>query len=404
MIRKLRIKFVCYNMLIVAVMLTMMLGILTEYMQKSLTKDQYAMLHRIAEDSGSKVQPGINDSENFHLPYFIVEYSMSGKLIAYGDSSFDLSNEAELKAFYDLACDAEESEGVLEDYDLRFVRRETPHGRKVVFGDRSGERATIRHLIKVSVLIGAGSFAGLFVISVLLSNLAVKPVDEAWKQQKQFVSDASHELKTPLTVIMANAELLQQPGYSEEQRRGFGDNILSMSRQMRHLVESLLGRARLDTLREADGLVTDLNLSELVEDCILPFEPLFFERGLLLESAVEPGILVQGNERALRQCVDILLDNAQKYSEPGTVCLSLRRNGRQAEMTVTNPSRELSRAECRSIFKRFYRLDTARTSSGSYGLGLPIAEGIVVRHGGKIVCDWEDGCIRFTVSIPSIGT
>ena len=177
MIKKLRIKFVCYVMLIVTVMLTMTLGILTEYMQKSLTKDQYAMLHRIAEDSGIKVHPGINDSENFHLPYFIVEYSMSGKLIAYGDSSFDLSNEAELKAFYDLACDAEESEGVLEDYDLRFVRRETPYGRKVVFGDRSGERATFRRLAQISVLIGVGGFGVLFVISVFLSNLAVKPVD-----------------------------------------------------------------------------------------------------------------------------------------------------------------------------------------------------------------------------------
>ena len=201
---------------------------------------------------------------------------------------------------------------------------------------------------------------------------------------------------------MANAELLQQPGYSEEQRRGFSESILAMSQQMRHLVESLLNLARLDTLWETDSLVAALDLSVLVEDCILPFEPLYFERGLLLETEVEPGIRVQGNDRVLRQCVDILLDNARKYSDPGTVHVRLRKSGRQAELTVANPSPELSREECRSIFKRFYRRDTARTAAGSYGLGLPIAEGIVERHKGKISCAWENGEICFTVLIPLI--
>ena len=239
-------------------------------------------------------------------------------------------------------------------------------------------------------------------MSLLLSIWAIRPVEEAWRQQKQFVSDASHELKTPLTVIMANAELLQQPGYSDEQRRGFSESILSMSRQMRQLVESLLDLARLDSLRETESLVSETDLSSLVEDCVLPFEPLYFERGLLLETEVEPGIRVQGNDRVLRQCVDILLDNAQKYSDPGTVHVRLRRNGRQAELTVTNPTSELSDNERRNIFKRFFRRDTARTATGSYGLGLAIAEGIVERHKGEISCGWENGEICFTVLIPLI--
>jgi signal transduction histidine kinase len=98
--------------------------------------------------------------------------------------------------------------------------------------------------------------------------------------------------------------------------------------------------------------------------------------------------------------VDILLDNAQKYSEPGTVRLTLRRAGRTGELTVSNPFPELSKAECRDVFKRFYRRDEARTQSGSYGLGLPIAEGIVKLHGGKISCAWEAGFVRFTVTLP----
>ena len=402
MIKKLRVKFIFYNMLIVMAVTTLLLGILTEYMQNSLVKDQYAMLHRIAEDPERRFRPGTDEEGNFYPPYFILEISRNGEFIVNGDGSFDLSNEEELKTLYDQVLQTDVSEGVAEDYGLRYIRMETPWGAKLVFSDMAGERATMHRLIKTSILIGVGGCGIIFVISLLLSRWAVKPMDEAWRQQKQFVSDASHELKTPLTVIMANAELLTQPGYSDEQRRGFSESILSVSRQMRHLVESLLDLARLDSLRETESFVAETDLSSLVEDCVLPFEPLYFERGLLLETEVEPGIRVQGNDRVLRQCVDILLDNAQKYSDPGTVHVRLRRNGRQAELTVTKPTSELSDNERRNIFKRFFRRDTARTATGSYGLGLAIAEGIVERHKGEISCGWENGEICFTVLIPLI--
>ena len=232
----------------------------------------------------------------------------------------------------------------------------------------------------------------------------MKPVEEAWRQQqKRFVADASHELKTPLTVIISNAELLQQPGYDEAQRRRFADNIFVTSRKMRHLTESMLGLARLDSLRDAEKKLTELDFSALVENALLPFEPMFFEQGLHLETQVEAGIRVIGNEDGLRQCVDILLDNACKYSEPGCVFVDLRRDGRRCELTVANPYPELSREECREVFRRFYRRDPARSSGvGGYGLGLPIAEGIITHHGGKIACDWEAGFVRFTVTLPLI--
>ena len=402
MIKKLRIKFVCYIMLIVTILLILSLTVLVSYIQKSMVSERYSVLHRIAEDPERKFRPSTVDQTDFYPPYFILMRDEDGNLLSSGDSLFDLSEKEVLEKLYEQALDIGELEGIVEEYDLRFVRMETPWGPKLVFADMSGERGMTRHLVKDSILVGLGALAIFTGVSLLLSIWAIKPVDEAWRQQKQFVSDASHELKTPLTVIMANAELLQQPGYSDEQRRGFSESILSMSRQMRQLVESLLDLARLDSLRETESLVSETDLSSLVEDCILPFEPLYFERGLLLETEVEPGIRVQGNDRVLRQCVDILLDNARKYSDPGTVHVRLRKSGRQAELTVANPSPELSREECRNIFKRFYRRDTARTAAGSYGLGLSIAEGIVERHKGKISCGWENGEICFTVLIPLI--
>ena len=374
MIKKLRIKFVCFIMLIVTILLILSLTVLVSYIQKSMVSERYSVLHRIAEDPERKFRPSTVDQTDFYPPYFILMRDGNGNLLSSGDSLFDLSEKEVLEKLYEQALDIGELEGIVEEYDLRFVRMETPWGPKLVFADMSGERGMTRHLVKDSILVGLGALAIFTGVSLLLSIWAIKPVDEAWRQQKQFVSDASHELKTPLTVIMANAELLTQPGYSDEQRRGFSESILSVSRQMRRLVE----------------------------DCVLPFEPLYFERGLLLETEVEPGIRVQGNDRVLRQCVDILLDNAQKYSDPGTVHVRLRRNGRQAELTVTNPTSELSDNERRNIFKRFFRRDTARTATGSYGLGLAIAEGIVERHKGEISCGWENGEICFTVLIPLI--
>ena len=117
---------------------------------------------------------------------------------------------------------------------------------------------------------------------------------------------------------------------------------------------------------------------------------------------MEPAIRVRADEQLLRQVVDILLDNAQKYSLPGVVRLFLQRSGaHHCVLRLSNPAAELSKTQCRDIFKRFYRRDEARTSSGSYGLGLPIAEGIVKRLGGKISCEWADGEICFTVTLPA---
>ena len=230
-------------------------------------------------------------------------------------------------------------------------------------------------------------------MSILLARWAVKPVERAWEEQRQFVSDASHELKTPLTVILTNAELLQtdpDPRYAH--------SILTMSRRMRELVQSLLELARVDN-GAVRAAFEDTDLSELVSEELLPFEPLYFERGLELDSAIGEGLRVSGSPRHLRQVVTILLENAMLYSpENAAVRVSLTRQGANALLTVTNPG-ELSREQCRSIFRRFYRADPARTAGGS-GLGLAIAQAITADHGGRIWAESREGSVSISVSLP----
>ena len=226
-------------------------------------------------------------------------------------------------------------------------------------------------------------------------------METSWQQQRQFISDASHELKTPLTVILTNAELMQSPDYDAEAKEQFSDNILTMAKQMRGLVEDLLDLARVD-----NGLTRAVwervDLSRVLSDAALPFEPLYFESGLELDSFIEPGIFVRGSADHLRRVAEILLDNARKYSDPGHVRFCLQRQGKnQCVISVANPGAPISRDDLQNIFKRFYRADAARSRDGSYGLGLPIAQGIAGEHGGRIWASSAGGINTFYVCLPT---
>lgn len=399
MLKKLRLKFVCINMLIVTMMLGVIFGLVLHFTGESLEEESLRMMRSVA---GVPFQLGRPEeaSQQVRLPYFTVQITPVGEYVTNGSGYFDLSNREFLEQVTQQVLSSEESTGILSGYGLRYLRQSTPSGVNLVFADMSSEKAAMSALVNTCVLIGAVSFLAFLGISILLSGWAVRPVEQAWKEQRQFVSDASHELKTPLTVILTNAELLQDPAYGEAAKRTFAANILAMSGQMRGLVESLLELARVDN-GAVKTAFAQVELSQLVCDAELPFEPLYFERELELQSLVEPGIRVWGSDRHLRQVVEILLDNALKYAPAGSrVVLSLVRRGNHCLLTVSNPAGPMTQAELKNIFKRFYRLDAARSMDHSYGLGLPIARTILREHRGKIWAENSDGQIRFRVTLP----
>ena len=395
MLKKLRLKFICITMAIVTVMLCVIFGLVYGSTSQSLARASVTMLQQLAEDP-FRPESASQQFSQMPQPYFAVQYTTWGQITAIG-GYYDLNDAAFLSQVIQEAAASDTDTGVLRSYHLRFYR--TQHGQicYLLFADISSEIATLQHLVRTCLVIGALSLLLFLGLSILLARWAVRPVEAAWQQQRQFVADASHELKTPLTVILTNAELLQDPASTPDRTAHAASSILTMARQMRALVEQLLTLARADSGSQRPAL-TPLDLSQLIQTRMLPFEALFYERGLTLRDEITGGLRVSGDAQTLGQVVDILLDNAQKYATGGEVVVRLQAQSHgRCLLTVTNEAPPLSQAELANLFKRFYRADPARSASGSFGLGLAIASQTVDAHHGRIWAECHDGTITFSV-------
>ena len=401
MLRKLRLKFVVINMAIVTAMLCVIFALVYHFTQADLEAESVGMMQRIAAAPFHVGAPG-DDPGQLRLPYFVLEVNGLGDLAAAG-GYYDLSDKEFLQQLVDQALSTGQRTGVLPQYSLRFCSVATPAFQRIVFADMSSELSTLDSLLRTCMAIGSVSFAAFLIISLLLARWAVGPVDQAWQQQRQFVADASHELKTPLAVITTNAELLQSPDFDQQAKRQFSQSILAMSRQMRGLVERLLELARVDN-GSPNTAFTRCDFSALVSQAALPFEAVFFERGLTLTCQLEPGIVVHGSPAHLSEVVEILLDNAQKYTQgDGQVRVALERRHRgHCLLTVSNPGPPLSSQQLQDIFKRFYRADQARSRDGSFGLGRSIAQASVSEHKGRIWAQSAGGVNTFLVQLPAL--
>lgn len=385
MLKQLRRKFILITMVLVMLMLTVIFSLIYSFTKADMDGQNRATIERIHQIVSKPV--GLEQlPQDVRTPWFALRLS-GGLISSVGYTGYDLNDEVFLNTMLERVIAENKNEGVLEDYHLMYQVTGNRQAATIVFLDISGYRASLRALIESSIGIGLASLAAFFVLSVFLARWAVKPVQEAWDRQTQFVSDASHELKTPLTVIMSNAELLQDEQPLSEHSGRYAQNILMMSHQMKELVEGLLELTRVDN-GQVKNAFEHQDLSQLIQQSVMEFEPVLFERGLTLTAQIQPDVQVMGNSRYLKQVADILLDNAGKYSDPGVVDLRLQKQGKTCLLTVANPGTPIPEEAREKIFQRFYRADQARSRNGSFGLGLSIAKSVVQEHNGKI---WVTG-------------
>ena len=403
MIRKLRWQFVAACMGLIAAVLAIVFGCVWVSAQNALEHSSHMALEQALSRRGGDLLPGFRQNggdDQVLLPYFTVQVWGTTVYVTGGTYS-GLEDTDALTAILTDCLSQEADEGSLSDYSLRYLRQDDGLYTQIAFVDISLETAALRQMMASYLRIGLLSLLLLAGASFLLSLRVTRPVERAWRQQRQFFSDASHELKTPLTVILSNAEMLETSDLPERESR-WRDNILSESRQMRKLVEEMLTLSRTEDAQRKPT-VADVDLSDLSEDCVLAFEPVAFEAGKPLSWDVTPGLTVSGDGEKLRRLLSILLDNAAKYGAAGEgIVLSLRAERSQAVLSVANGSggHPIPPEELPRLFERFYRADASRGEQSGFGLGLPIAQAIAKEHHGALRAESDERTTRFTFTLP----
>lgn len=265
----------------------------------------------------------------------------------------------------------------------------------VAFLDNTVMLENVGTLINYTLIFGGVALVLLFFLARYLANRIVAPLEESYQRQKQFVSDAGHELKTPVAVVNANLELLSR----EIGENPWLSNIQYENERMSALIIQLLELARAENVTPQ---METIDWSRLVCGETLPFETVAYENGLVLNSRISDNIFVHGNSVQLKQLTSILIDNAIRHSDSGKeVCIILKKEKGHAVLSVVNDGKEIPTEDQKHLFERFYRTDTARTGEDKhYGLGLAIAKAITVTHKGTIEVQCHDGKVEFTVKIP----
>ena len=338
-IKKLRWQFVAACMGLIAIVLAIVFGCVWASAQSALERSSHMALEQALSRRGGDLLPGFHQSggdDQVLLPYFTVQVWGSTVYVTGGTYS-GLEDTDALTAILTDCLAQEEDEGSLPGYALRYLRQDDGLYTQIAFVDISLETAALRQMMASYLRIALLSLILLAGASFLLSLRVTRPVERAWRQQRQFFSDASHELKTPLTVILSNAEMLEGAALPERESR-WRDNILSEARQMKTLVEEMLTLSRTEDAQRKPT-AADVDLSDLAEDCALAFEPVAFEAGKPLSWDVTPALTVSGDGEKLRRLLSIFLDNAAKYGAPGEgIVLSLRAERNQAVLSVSNGS------------------------------------------------------------------
>ena len=409
MLKKLRWKFILIITALLAGMLAAALAVQTVSAARQYREETERVLQAVLDRGEAALDPlrpfggglGQDDELRTGLPAFYAVADRWGRVgLALGFNAV-LDEETVVRAVEEALAAGRES-GRLEGLGLRFLIRSGGNRLELAFAGMDWERGAVRRQALAAALILAAALPGFFAVSVLLSRWLVRPVEESWRRQQQFVADASHELKTPLTVLLADADiLLGHPDDTIRSQSRWVEHLRDEGLRMKGLVEDLLFLARGDA-GDRERPRGRVELSQVCEGCVMSFEPLAFEAGLVLESSVAPGVGVTGDGEELRRLCAILLDNACKYCGPGGTVRVTLEGGGEAALTVHNTGEPIPAEDQAHLVERFYRADAARgREKGGYGLGLSIAAAIVERHGGKIAVRSTAGeGTAFTVTLP----
>lgn len=399
MIRKLKIKIIAVIMVILTLTV---FGIMAAINIVSQEENQWVIesrLRRIADNDGilPKEYDSIDayhDSQSGYIDSFSVQVDHFYDVRKIILSRNIVVEQSTIIAYANEALQTGSQTGEIGSYAFKIKNR--PYGMIIVFLDVKTYQESNQNLMRITLFTGVSAILLFLIITIFLAQWLVKPVSTTFEKQKRFISDASHELKTPLAVISTNTDVLEAE-IGENKWLGY---IRSESNRMSELVNELLCLARLDDKTGHKLMMVPLDLSTIVLETALPFESTAFELGKHYTVEVQPDVKYVGDDSTIKHVISILIDNAVKYSaEHGDISVKLYTQSGKRIIEVYNTGDGVPKERLSKIFERFHREDEARNrKSGGYGLGLAIAKSSVEAHGGRIYAKSEYGSwIRFTV-------
>lgn len=400
MIRKLQRKFVFAAMLSLLLVLGLLIGLINILNYRTLVKDADATLSMLSELDGnsrgmftfgdrdlSEPHDGTerdrrrewNGERPYQARYFSVTLSEAGEPSAVDLRNIVTVDESSALDMAKAAAAKGREKGFSGDY--RYLGVPAESGTRWIFLNREVELAAFRSVLWTSIGISAAGYLMVFLLLMLLSARIVRPIAQSYEKQKQFITDAGHELKTPITIIRADADVLEEDLPDSEwiaDIRTQTDRLSSLTNDLIYLSRTEEEGAKLQML--------DFPLSDVVSETAQPFQSVALTQNKTFTADIRPGLSFRGDEKSIRKLVSILLDNAMKYSpEGGSIALSLQKTGRQTQLSVTNTAEGLEKGSQDRLFDRFYRADASRNSeTGGFGLGLAIAKAVVESHKGRI--------------------
>ena len=380
MIRKLRLKIVGISVVTVAAVLICALVVLTLSTRSQMSQGSEARLYAALEGKLDRSElPGSSG-----LPCFVAEVYSGGTLRLSGSSYYNLENQELVTEIVQTALEQDSDSGVLKDYSLRYLRRVGALSVRIAFTDCSVEQATVRSLLLRSVLIALAALVILTGLSYWLAGFAVRPVRRAWQEQKQFISDASHELKTPLTSISGFAELMSQGLVPPDKVREFSRDIQKECARLTNLVEDIIDLSRLE---EGGGDMEwkDVELYGLCDEVMQSLESIAKKQEITLQMQGQAQT-VHGVEQVLHEMVYNLCDNAIKYNHPGgRVTITVGRQEQGVYVSVADTGIGIPPDHQSRVFERFYRVDKSHSRAiGGTGLGLSIVKHAAALHSAQI--------------------
>lgn len=415
MIKKLRRKFILIAIGSMLAVLVLIMGTVNIVSYRRVVDNADSMTKMLSDNNGSfttvvKQEEPVDEPTNSHkdpemkefspeTPYqtrfFSVKMDADGTIEAVNMESIAAISEEIAAEYAKEAAENQNEKGFVDIYRYRVT--DNGDSKLLMFVDCRDELNTFHNFLLVSILMSAVGLLGVFILVVIFSRYVFRPVIESYEKQKQFITDASHEIKTPLTIIDANTEVLEM----EQGENAWTVSTKKQIKRLTSLTKQMISLSRMD--EEGDLIEKEqFCLSDSVAESTAAFEGPATTSGKVLTCQIEEGIYYLGNERKIRQLVSLLVDNAVKYSAGvGNIVVSLNRKGKKIQMKVVNDASELPIGSLDMLFERFYRMDASRNSAtGGSGIGLSAAKAIAQAHKGKIEAHSYDGqSLTITVSL-----